>query len=414
MADPLPTVAALVGRATERLTASGSASPRLDAELLLGQALGTDRVGILAHPAAPVGEGPRAAFEAATARRERGEPVAYIRGFREFHGLALATDPRALIPRPETEMLVDAAIEAVAARLVGAPPPDEAPRCVADVGTGSGAIAVALLVALRRRRMAAHVRVDAIDVSEDALALARENAVAHGVADRMSFAVGDLLPAWATPPYAVVCANLPYVATGDLDGLAPDLAYEPRGALDGGPDGLDLVRRLLERLPGTLAPDGVALLEIGAEQGELIVREVAARLPGWGCVVMADLGGLPRLARIEPPRVGRRPGAPCAVGAHVGGAGPSTAPACAPRAQNPAQPGRPRGFCAPPAHFSPDSARLAPIGICICTTGPECARGAQTRARCAHAAHWIPGVAMDHGPAASRAREGFVAAAGRR
>jgi release factor glutamine methyltransferase len=321
VAEPAPAsiVAALVASAAERLAASGAGSPRLDAELLLAQAVGTDRIGILAHPEALVGDGPRAAFEAAIVRREGGEPVAYIRGFREFHGQAIATDARALIPRPETELLVDTALEIVSARLTAAPRPEGAPPMrVADVGTGSGAIAVALVAALRRRQMADQVLVDASDLSADALHLARENAVAHGVADRMTFAVGDLLPERAEPPYGVICANLPYVASGDLAGLAKDLSFEPREALDGGPDGLDLVRRLMDLLPGTLARDGVALLEIGADQGDAIVREAAARLPAWSCVVMADLAGLPRLARIGPPPALDRAAASGATGPSAG------------------------------------------------------------------------------------------------
>jgi release factor glutamine methyltransferase len=299
------TVSELVRLAAERLSASGSTSPRLDAELLLGQALGVDRVGVLAHPDAPVGTGARELFEASLERRERGEPVAYIRGFREFHGLAFATDSRALIPRPETELLVDAAIEELAARLTVAPRAPGAPALrVADVGTGTGAIAVALVAALRRRKMADDVMVIAIDSSEDALALARENAVGHGVADRVVFVAADLLPHHVEPPYWLVCANLPYVPTDELEQLAPELSFEPREALDGGPDGLDVVRRLLDRLPDALAPDGVALLEIGADQGEAIAREVAARLPGWRCAVAPDLAGRARLARLA--RVERR------------------------------------------------------------------------------------------------------------
>jgi release factor glutamine methyltransferase len=302
VADPAPVVSALVSSAAHRLAVAGSESPRLDAELLLAGALGTDRTGILAHPEALVGDGPRATFEALVARREQGEPVAYLRGFREFHGLVIITDERALIPRPETELLVDAATEAVSTRLTASPrAAGSAALRVADVGTGSGAIAVALLAALRRRRMADQVVVDASDVSGEALQLARENAASHGVADRATFTVGDLLPERVLPPYAVICANLPYVATGDLPGLARDLAFEPRAALDGGPDGLDVIRRLLDLLPGTLAVDGVALLEIGSDQGDDIVRETGARLPGWRCAVMPDLAGLPRLARIEPP-----------------------------------------------------------------------------------------------------------------
>ena len=170
--------------------------------------------GILAHPDAPVGADARQAFEAAVERRERGEPVAYIRGFREFHGLAFATDSRALIPRPETELLVDAALAEVTARLAATPRPHGAPALrVVDVGTGTGAIAISLLAALRRRKMDDQVLVIAVDVSAEALQLARENAVGHGVADRMVFVAADLLPYHVEPPYAVVCANLPYVPT---------------------------------------------------------------------------------------------------------------------------------------------------------------------------------------------------------
>ena len=296
-----PTVAALVRLATERLAEAGSDSPRLDAELLMGVALGVDRVGVLAHPDAPAGLGAAAVFEGLVARRAAGEPVAYIRGFREFHGRAIATDPRALIPRPETELLVDEALAAVIARLTAAPrPAGMAPLRIADVGTGTGAIAVSLVAALRKRRMDGHVTVVAVDISEDALDLARENAVGHGVADRMAFRNGDLLPV-GDAPYAVICANLPYVRTAAMATLARDLAFEPRLALDGGVDGLDEIRRLLERLPRVLEPEGVALFEIGSDQGESILSAVSATLPRWRCRVQADLAGLPRLAHVEWP-----------------------------------------------------------------------------------------------------------------
>jgi release factor glutamine methyltransferase len=298
-APPPSTVAALVARATERLTASGSTSPRLDAELLMAAALGVDRVGVLAHPDAPAGGAAAATFDGYVARREAGEPVAYIRGFREFHGRAIATDPRALIPRPETELLVDEAIAAIVERLTVAPrTPGAGPIRVVDVGTGTGAIAVALVAALRKRRMDEHVLVLAVDVSEEALDLARENAVGHGVADRMRFLAWDLLPT-GDEPWDVICANLPYVASGALPSLAPELGYEPRLALDGGEDGLDVVRRLLGLLPQTLAAEGIALLEIGADQGESVVEAAASILPGWRCTVATDLAGLPRLARVQ-------------------------------------------------------------------------------------------------------------------
>jgi release factor glutamine methyltransferase len=302
MSEAPATVSAVILRATERLTASGSGSPRLDAELLLGQALGVDRVGVLAHPNAAITLGALDRFEAAVQRRERGEPVAYIRGFREFHGLALVTDPRALIPRSETELLVDGAIDEVVLRLTATARQPGAPALrVADVGTGTGAIAVALLVALRRRRMSGNVLVIATDVSDEALDLARENAVGHGVADRIVFVVADLLPHNVDPPYAIVCANLPYVATDDIPTLAGDLAFEPQSALDGGRDGLDVVRRLLDRLPAALAHGGVALLEIGADQGDAALLEVEARLDGWSASVKPDLAGMARLLRIDRP-----------------------------------------------------------------------------------------------------------------
>jgi release factor glutamine methyltransferase len=300
MVDDAATVAGLVRTAADRLGASGSTSARLDAELILGHVLGVERTGVLAYPEASVGPGAAAAFEAAVARRATGEPVAYIRGFREFHGLVITTDARALIPRPETELLVDAAVAEIATRLAGAPRPRGAPVLrIADVGTGSGAIALALLAALRRRGMADQVMVIATDLSGPALDLARENAVGHGLADRIVFVEADLLPPVVEPPYAIVCANLPYVPTADLDALAPELAFEPRSALDGGPDGLDLVRRLLDRLPDALAVDGVALLEIGADQGATAADAVRERLPGWRCTVHVDLAGLPRIARVE-------------------------------------------------------------------------------------------------------------------
>jgi release factor glutamine methyltransferase len=297
----MTTVEELLRAGVERLRASGSESARLDAELLLARALGIDRTTIIAHPEAPVGPGAAAAYEAAVVRREAGEPVAYIRGFKEFHGLAFATDARALIPRPETERLVEIAEADVVRRLTGAPrAPGTPPLRIADVGTGSGTIAVALAVALRRRGMLDEVRIVATDLDPDALQLARENAVGHGVADRIEFVPADLLPA-VGEPFDLVAANLPYVASAAVDVLPVAASFEPRPALDGGPDGLDVIRALLDRLPRALRPDGSAVLEIGSDQAELLAAAVAERLPGWSCEVIPDLAGLPRVARLERP-----------------------------------------------------------------------------------------------------------------
>jgi len=293
------TVGVLLREGAEALSASGSESPRLDAELLLGHAIGADRTAVLAHPDAPVGADAEATFRADLDRRVTGEPVAYIRGIKEFYGLAFTVDRRALIPRPETERLVELAQTEVMHRLAsGARRFGSPPIRIVDVGTGSGAIAIALVVALRRHRADGEVTVLAIDVSPDALDLARENAVGHAAADRLGFLVADLLPPVVVDPYDLVLANLPYVRRDVVPGLPIAASFEPVIALDGGEDGLEVIGRLLARLPEALTEGGVALLEIGADQGDSIVTLVAATLPGWSCVVERDLAGLPRVARI--------------------------------------------------------------------------------------------------------------------
>ena len=293
-------VGALLREGIERLTASGSESPRLDAELLLGHAVGVDRTAIIAHSDAPVGADAEATYRATLDRRAAGEPVAYIRGIKEFYGLAFTVDSRALIPRPETERLVELAADEVMHRLAAAARPVGSPPVrIVDVGTGSGAIAIALLVTIRRRGAAGEVTTIAIDRSPEALDLARENAVGHAVADGLSFLEADLLPPVVVDPYDIVVANLPYVRSDAIAGLPIAASFEPVVALDGGPDGLSVIGRLLERLPEALAEGGVALLEIGADQGEAIVELVGTALPGWRVAVLADLAGLPRVARIE-------------------------------------------------------------------------------------------------------------------
>ncbi len=187
----------------------------------------------------------------------------------------------------------------VVRRLTGAPrAPGTPPLRIADVGTGSGTIAVALAVALRRRRMLDEVRIVATDLDPNALQLARENAVGHGVADRIELVLADLLPVDGEL-FDIVTANLPYVASAAVDALPVAASFEPRPALDGGPDGLDVIRALLDRLPRVLRPDGSAVLEIGSDQAELIAAAVAERMPGWSCEVIPDLAGLPRVARLE-------------------------------------------------------------------------------------------------------------------
>ncbi len=305
----MPTTRELIDDAAGALRAVGIETPRLDAELLLAMAIGVDRTAVVAHGDARVGADAERTFRAAVERRVGGEPIAYIRGLREFHGVALVADARALIPRPETEALVDMAVTEVMARLgrastaVSTRDPgladDAAPIRVADVGTGNGAIAIALAIAIRARRVPLDaVEILATDISPDALDLARENAVAHGVGDRVRFTAADLLPPDAGP-FDVVIANLPYIATGALADLPAPVQHEPRIALDGGADGLDLIDAMLQRLPDVLRPGGVALFEIGADQGETAASRIAERLASWPARVERDLAGLPRIAVVE-------------------------------------------------------------------------------------------------------------------
>jgi release factor glutamine methyltransferase len=306
----MATTGELLGGAIERLRTSGSETARLDAELLLADALGVDRTTVVAHPEAPVGPAAAERFEEHLRRREAGEPVAYIRGLKEFHGLAFGVDARVLIPRPETELLVDLAVAEVAERLGRAPrPPGTPPLAIADVGTGSGAVAVAIAVALRRRRMLDDVEIVASDLAEGAVEVARENAVGHGVGDRIAVAEADLLPPagrvaglLVVPArFDLVCANLPYIPSDVVPTLPVAASFEPREALDGGPDGLAVVRRLLDLLPDRVTPGGAALLEIGADQGAAIHADAAARLPGWDARVEPDLSGRPRVAVLVAP-----------------------------------------------------------------------------------------------------------------
>jgi release factor glutamine methyltransferase len=306
----MATVGELLVSATTRLRESGSETARLDAEVLLASVTGEDRTTLIAHHERPIGEDVVARFEQAVARRSGGEPVAYIRGIKEFFGLAFAVDRRALIPRPESELLVEAGRMEVMARLTdpARTAADRGPVRIADVGTGSGAIAIALAVELRRRRVVLgnDVRIIATDSSADALELARANAVAHAVADAVRFYEANLLPPVLPDeaPLDIILANLPYVIRSVIPTLPVATSFEPVAALDGGPDGLDAIRALLERLPDALTGDGIALLEIGADQAERASAAARERLARWRIGVEPDIAGLPRLLRLNPPGAG--------------------------------------------------------------------------------------------------------------
>lgn len=299
-ASSAATVGDLLRDATLLLRASGTDTPRLDAELLLGHVLGVDRATLLAAPEAQVGEARAGVFAQLIDRRSQGEPVSYIRGIKEFYGLALSVDRRALIPRPETELLVDLALRQIASVLTTAPRAVDAPPLLAwDVGTGSGAVAVAIAVECRRRRYLGDVRLLATDTSTDALALAVENAVFHGVADAIDFAAADLTALPQAQAAAVLLANLPYVRSNDVPGLPVAARFEPALALDGGPDGLGLIARLAAQLPGALTERGVALIEFGSDQLPALEAIAREALPGWRVSIHDDLSGRPRVAEFQ-------------------------------------------------------------------------------------------------------------------
>lgn len=277
--------------ATARLRDGGSPTPRLDAEVLLAHVLGRERSWLLAHPEAPVDDA--GGFASAVARRAGGEPVAYIRGFKEWDSLRIRTDARALIPRPETELLLEAAIAEVAARLTR----DDMPLVAWEVGTGSGAVAVALALRFRQALTLGRLTLVASDASPEALELAAENLSAHGVAGLVQLACADLLtPAGASLPRPdVVIANLPYVPTRNVEDGGGSLDHEPRAALDGGPDGLDVIRRLMAVVAERAAAGATLLLEIGAGQADAVRALVPA---GSSVVTGADLAGIERVVRI--------------------------------------------------------------------------------------------------------------------
>jgi release factor glutamine methyltransferase len=239
-----------------RFTERGLATPRLDAELLVGHALALPRIQLYVQSDRPLQADELAAIRELIKRRQAGESVAYLVGRKEFWKLEFAVDARVLVPRPDTETLIEVVQDLLAAR------PEDAPAArIADVGTGSGAIAVTLA------KLRPDAALFAVDVSEDALAVARANAERHGAA--ITFLTGDLdVPLAAHAPFTLIAANLPYIPTAELAGLPPEVRVEPSLALDGGPDGLALVRRLVAAAPALLATGGALVLEIGAGQAD--------------------------------------------------------------------------------------------------------------------------------------------------
>ncbi len=238
----------------------GFSSPRLDAELLIAEALGVDRIRLYLDFNKPLGDPERAAIRERVRRRATGEPVAYILGERGFWSLDLKVDPRALIPRPETELLVEQGLLLLKQQ--------ESPLIV-DVGTGSGCIALALA------KEKPEAEIHAIDRSPEALVLAQENAKFLGL--ELKFHLGDLLKPLGDIQADLILSNPPYIPSAAIKGLMSDVReFEPHIALDGGEDGLELIRRLIQQAPPLLREGGALLMEIGFDQGAAVLKILEA------------------------------------------------------------------------------------------------------------------------------------------
>jgi release factor glutamine methyltransferase len=275
------TIRSLLAWMAQDFGALGLDTPRLDAEVLIAHVLGIDRVRLYMDLDRPLSAAELSDVRALVVRRRRREPVAYVVGQREFYRRAFAVSAAVLIPRPDTETLIERALELL---------PSAAPTRVLDLCTGSGAIAVTLAA---ERPLS---QVTATDLSPDALAVARGNAERHGVLAQIRLLQGDLFE--ALPPgerYDLVVANPPYVRAGDLAGLAPELHHEPVLALTGGDTGFDVLTRLCDEVAGWLSDRGAALFEVGAGQAAQVAEQLA-RQPGLGEVrCHRDLGGVERV-----------------------------------------------------------------------------------------------------------------------
>jgi release factor glutamine methyltransferase len=280
----------LVGEGRDQLVASHLVSDateaRLEAEVLLCHVLGVERAALYAGLTKRPDSAARASYRSLVARRLGGEPVAYLVGSRDFYGLTFRVSPAVLIPRPETELLVERALAAAS---------QMAQPAIADVGCGSGCVGIALAVHLPA------AAVWAADVSASALAVTNLNAKRLGVGTRVTTLQGDLLDALPAPVDLIV-ANLPYVNAHDLAELPPSIVdFEPLLALNGGITGLDQIRRLIDQSPAYLQAGGSLLLEVGYDQGEAVAELVRQRFPRASVQSWRDLGGHVRVVETDLP-----------------------------------------------------------------------------------------------------------------
>ena len=276
------TIGRLIAWTTDFLRRNGSESPRLEAEILLAHALGWPRVKLYMNINEEVGASGRTEFRNLVRKRSEGVPVAYLVGHKEFYSLDFEVSPAVLIPRPDTETLVMTFLE------MAKPLTD--PLCV-DVGTGSGCVPVACTMHHPTARFVA------IDISEPAAEVARRNVAKHGLAERVEVRVGNLLePLKPGESPDFILSNPPYIPSSDIPKLERNVRdYEPHSALDGGPDGLEIVRKLVDQAAMKLKSGGKLLIEIGFDQGES-VRSMYSSDANWKSVELRnDLGGIPRV-----------------------------------------------------------------------------------------------------------------------
>lgn len=278
------TIRRLVEWATEDFRARGIESPRLDADLLVGHVLGLTRTQLILDFERPLSPAELAKLRALVLRRRAREPMAYVLGSREFYGRSFAVDARVLVPRPDTETLIDTALARTRARSLH--------LRVLDLCTGSGAVAITLA---KERRT---TEVVGTDISEDALAVARANAQALG-AYNVGFVRADLFDGLDTAvgrrPYDLIVSNPPYIPSAEIATLMADVRdHEPRLALDGGDDGLDFYRRLADDAPAWLTPGGVLAVEVGAGQADDVSELLGAR----GFAELRQDRDLARIARV--------------------------------------------------------------------------------------------------------------------
>lgn len=284
------TIAAALAGAAHELRAAAVAEPRMEAGSLLAHALGRDRTYIITHGEDALDEEAAVRYRRLVERRAAGEPFQYITGRQEFYGLEFEVTPDVLIPRPETELLVETALELLK---------DARAPFVCDVGTGSGCVAVSIL------KQRADARGVGCDISVPALHVATRNAKRHGVFDRLWFCESDCFSFWGDgedvtrPRFHMVVSNPPYVAEQDVEGLQREVRdHEPRVALTPGGDGLSVVRRLVADSPRFLRPGGNLLIEIGFNQHEEVARLIDPRV--WTLLdIHEDLQGIPRTVALR-------------------------------------------------------------------------------------------------------------------